>query len=123
MDVDLPECTINADEDLMSQVWVNLLHNGIKFAPENGTIGVRVSRINDRVRVLITDDGPGISESALPYIFERFYKEDKARSRSGGGSGLGLSIVKKIVDMHEGETFAYNRSPSGAAFVVDLPVS
>ena len=123
MDVDLPECTITADEDLMSQVWVNLLHNGIKFAPENGTIGVSITKINDRVRVLITDDGPGVSEEALPYIFERFYKEDKARSRSGGGSGLGLSIVKKIIDMHEGETFAYNRSPTGAAFIVDLPAS
>ena len=121
MDVDLPECAVNADEDLMSQVWVNLLHNCIKFAPEGGTIGVGLSKINDRVRVLITDDGPGISESSLPYIFERFYKEDKARTRSGGGSGLGLSIVKKIVEMHGGETFAYNRSPSGAAFAVDLP--
>ncbi|WP_372634569.1 ATP-binding protein [Cohnella sp.] len=123
MDVDLPECSLTADEDLLSQVWVNLLHNAIKFAPEGGTIGVRVSKVNDRIRVLITDDGPGISEAALPHIFERFYKEDKARTRAGGGSGLGLSIVKKIVELHGGETFAYNLSPSGAAFAVDLPFS
>ncbi|MFC4597851.1 HAMP domain-containing sensor histidine kinase [Cohnella hongkongensis] len=123
MDVDLPECAVTADEDLLSQVWVNLLHNGIKFAPEGGTIGVRLSKLNDRIRVLITDNGPGISEAALPHIFERFYKEDKARTRAGGGSGLGLSIVKKIVDMHGGTVFASNRRPTGAAFTVELPSS
>ncbi|MFC6552426.1 sensor histidine kinase [Cohnella cellulosilytica] len=123
MDVDLPECDVTADEDLMSQVWINLLHNGIKFAPEGGTIGIRLSLLNDRVRVLISDNGPGISEAALPHIFERFYKEDKARTRSSGGSGLGLSIVKKIVEMHGGTAYAYNRSPSGAVFAIELPFS
>jgi len=122
MDVDLPECRITADEDLMSQVWINLIHNGIKFAAEGGSIGVRLSKLGDRVRVQIADDGPGISATALPHIFERFFKEDKARERSAGGSGLGLSIVKKIVELHGGEAYAYNRSRSGAAFVIELPI-
>ena len=122
MDVDLPECAIVADEDLMSQVWINLLHNAIKFAPESGTVGVAIRKSNDRVRVLVTDDGPGLSPEALSRVFERFYKEDKARDRSVGGSGLGLSIVKKIVVMHGGDAFADNRPEGGASFAVELPL-
>jgi len=122
MDVDLPELTITADEDLMSQVWVNLLHNGIKFTPEGGTITVSLAKKDDRVRIVVADTGKGISAEALPHLFERFYKEDKARDRASGGSGLGLSIVKKIVEMHGGEAFAANRPSSGAAFTVVIPL-
>ncbi|TVY02385.1 two-component sensor histidine kinase [Cohnella terricola] len=122
MDVDLPEFAIVADEDLMSQVWVNLLHNSIKFTPEGGTITVTLAKKDDRLRIVVADTGKGISAEALPHLFERFYKEDKARNRANGGSGLGLSIVKKIVEMHGGEVFAANRSSSGAAFTVVMPI-
>jgi len=121
MDVELPETTIVADEDLMSQVWLNLLHNAIKFAPSGGTIGIRLSQAHNRIRVNLTDNGPGLSAESLPRVFERFYKEDKARDRSAGGSGLGLSIVKRIVGMHGGEAFAANRPSGGASFTVELP--
>ncbi|XID94663.1 sensor histidine kinase [Paenibacillaceae bacterium WGS1546] len=121
MDVELPVCSVYADEDLMSQVWINLLHNAIKFAPEGGQIRVVLARKNDLLRVTVANNGPAISESALPHLFERFYKEDKSRERAAGGSGLGLSIVKKIVDMHGGEAYAANQIGSGAMMTVDLP--
>ncbi|MFC5467531.1 ATP-binding protein [Cohnella suwonensis] len=121
MDVDLPEATIVADEDLMSQVWINLLHNSIKFTPEGGTVGVRLTTSDDRIHAVVYNSGPDISPQALPHLFERFFKEDKARERAGGGSGLGLSIVKKIVDMHDGDIAASNRPKGGAQFAVSLP--
>ncbi|MCD9021858.1 HAMP domain-containing histidine kinase [Cohnella sp. NL03-T5] len=123
MDVELPELIVTADEDLMSQVWVNLLHNSIKFTPEGGTISLQLAKQDNRIRVDISDNGIGISDEALPHLFERFYKEDKARDRSSNGSGLGLSIVKKIMDMHEGEVFAANCQDQGAKFTVLLPAN
>jgi signal transduction histidine kinase len=123
MDVDLSEVTIAADEDLMSQVWLNLLHNSIKFTPAGGTIGIALAGEAGRVRLVVTDSGPGLSEMALPHVFERFFKADPARDRSSGGSGLGLSIVKKIVEMHGGEVFADNSPRGGARFTVLLPLS
>jgi two-component system phosphate regulon sensor histidine kinase PhoR len=122
MDVELPEQIITADEDLLSQVWVNLLHNSIKFTSDGGTISIRLAKTDNRLRVEIADNGTGISEEAIPHLFERFYKEDKARDRSGSGSGLGLSIVKKIIDIHEGEVFAESHSGNGAKFTVALPI-
>ncbi|TFE22599.1 sensor histidine kinase [Cohnella luojiensis] len=121
MDVELPELTIKADEDLMSQVWVNLLHNSIKFTPEGGTISLRLTEENHQVCVRIVDSGSGISDASLPHLFERFYKEDKSRNRSGNGSGLGLSIVKKIIDMHDGQITAGNDSRLGAVFTILIP--
>jgi two-component system phosphate regulon sensor histidine kinase PhoR len=122
MDVELPDQIITADEDLLSQVWVNLLHNSIKFTPDGGTISLRLGKRDKRVLVEIADNGIGISEKALPHLFERFYKVDKARDRSSSGSGLGLSIVRKIIDMHEGEVFAESHPGKGAKFTVALPI-
>jgi signal transduction histidine kinase len=121
MEVEMPELTISADEDLMSQVWINLIHNSIKFTPEGGMIQVKLAHKNDRIHFEIVDTGKGISADSLPHLFERFYKEDKSRDREGGGSGLGLSIVKKIVDMHGGEVYASNHREWGAMFTVILP--
>ncbi|RED54697.1 sensor histidine kinase [Cohnella lupini] len=122
MEIELPELTICADEDMLSQVWVNLLHNGIKFTPESGMISIRLVQLeNNRIRFDIVDSGNGVSEEALPYLFDRFYKEDKSRDRTVAGSGLGLSIVKKIVEMHGGEVSAGNDPEFGAVFTVILP--
>lgn len=96
LDIDLPKYSLNADEDLLSQVWVNLLHNAIKFTPAGGEITVKLQ--DDAVT--IADSGIGIAAGDLVHIFERFYKADKARDRALGGNGLGLSLVKKIADLH-----------------------
>lgn len=95
VEAELEEVNVSAVKDLMSQVWTNLLHNSIKFTPQNGCIHISLRMVDEQVEVEIQDSGIGISEEDLPRIFERFYKADKARTASGGGSGLGLSLVKK----------------------------
>ena len=122
MDVSLEEGEIVADPDLMNQVWGNLIQNSIKFTPHGGTIGVRLEFANGEAAVRISDTGIGIGEEDLPRIFERFYKADKSRNRAGGGSGLGLSIVKKIVDMHHGAIDVCSALGEGTVFTVRLPV-
>jgi two-component system, OmpR family, phosphate regulon sensor histidine kinase PhoR len=122
MDVSLEEVNVVADEELMSQVWVNLLHNSVKFTPNGGSITIRMEQIGQEVIVCIADTGIGIAEEDQPHIFERFYKADKSRNRSSGGSGLGLSIVKKIVEMHHGTISMKSKPGEGAAFTVTLPV-
>ncbi|BBI33756.1 sensor histidine kinase [Cohnella abietis] len=125
MDVDLPEISVLADEDLMNQVWVNLLHNSIKFTPDNGIISLHIAKQERHIRIEIADSGIGVSDKALLHLFERFYKEDQSRERLNSGSGLGLSIVKKIIEMHGGEVTARNKAGAGtgAVFTVLLPIS
>ena len=113
-EVDLEKTLIIADEDLTSQVWINLLGNAIKFT--SGSIKIT---LRNNV-VTIADSGAGIEPSDAARIFERFYKADKARDRSLGGNGLGLSIVKKIIDMHGFEILVESERGKGAAFTVRL---
>jgi signal transduction histidine kinase len=120
-DVSLPVVTLEGNEDLLSQVWINLLHNAIKFTPENGTIRVWLTGNEDRVECSIADNGIGISPEDQIHIFERFYKVDKSRDRSLSGNGLGLSLVKKIVEMHKGMVSVKSQKGHGAEFIVTLP--
>lgn len=85
---------ITADQESMSQVWINLIHNSIKFTPSSGTISIKLKEYETLVEVRIRDTGIGISEEQKQHIFERFYKADSSRNRAYGGSGLGLAIVK-----------------------------
>ncbi len=121
--VALEKTPFSGDEGLLSQVWVNLLHNAIKFTPEAGQIIVTLERAEGGVVCRISDTGPGITEEDLMHIFERFYKADKARDRALGGSGLGLSLVKKIVELHGGTVTAQSEFDKGSTFTVTLPVS
>ncbi|MFC7395379.1 HAMP domain-containing sensor histidine kinase [Scopulibacillus cellulosilyticus] len=121
MDIDLNEATITADKDLLSQVWVNLINNSIKFTPENGTISISLWKKQNQVLVRISDSGIGISQEDAQHIFERFFKADKSRNRVRGGNGLGLSIVKKIVDMHKGTIQVDSELGKGTAFIITLP--
>ncbi|WP_027084450.1 sensor histidine kinase [Cohnella panacarvi] len=124
IDIDFPSLPITADEELLDQVWINLLNNSIKFTPVGGTISIDVTATEGGYRIEVADNGRGIPEEHLPHLFERFYKADQSRNRTGesNGSGLGLSIVRKIVEMHEGTVFAGNRAGGGAVFTVHLPV-
>jgi signal transduction histidine kinase len=122
LDVSLPATIITANEDLLSQVWINLLHNAIKFTPEEGIIGVKLACDQDEAVCTITDNGVGISPEDQLRMFERFFKADKARSRSQGGNGLGLSLVQKIVNMHSGQVTAQSELGHGSEFVVSLPL-
>jgi signal transduction histidine kinase len=122
MDVSLEELTITADEDLLSQVWINLIHNSIKFTPEAGSIGIDLHSQGDQIIFKISDTGIGISKEDQARIFERFYKADKSRTRTKAGSGLGLSIVKKIVEMHKGTAEVQSDVNLGTTFTVFLPM-
>lgn len=122
VEAELAVTEVSAVGDLMSQVWTNLLHNSIKFTPAGGCIHVELKQTGASLQVYIRDSGIGIAAEELPRIFERFYKADKARSASRGGSGLGLSLVKKIVEIHGGRVTAESRPGEGTAFTVDLPV-
>ncbi len=120
MDVSLEEVTIEGDEDLLSQLWVNLLHNSIKFTPNGGTINVMLKQANQHAVVQISDNGIGITPEEQSRIFERFYKADPSRHRTDGGSGLGLSIVKKITDIHGGLIEIESEPGEGSLFTVQL---
>jgi signal transduction histidine kinase len=117
VEVEMCKRVMHGDESLLSQVWINLLVNAIKFTPENGAIRVLL----DEDTVKIIDSGVGISKGDLPHIFERFYKVDKARDRSLGGNGLGLSLVKKIVELHDGKISASSELSKGTTFTISLP--
>jgi two-component system, OmpR family, phosphate regulon sensor histidine kinase PhoR len=121
LDASLAEVTITADEDLLSQVWINLIHNGIKFTPPGGKLCVALHPQGEAVEFTIADTGIGISPEDLEHIFERFYKADRSRTRSQEGSGLGLSIAKKIVDLHSGTIRAESQAGVGTTFIVRLP--
>ncbi len=123
MDVALDEVTVCADEDLLSQVWNNLIHNSIKFTPPNGKICVQLVRHGDKAEFSIRDTGVGISAEDQQHVFERFYKGDKSRERARGGSGLGLSIAQKIVGMHDGVIAVESQPGNGTTFTVSLPLS
>ena len=122
MDVALEEIEITADEDHLSQVWNNLIHNSIKFTPVGGRIYVDLHRQGEVIEFIITDTGIGIREADQERVFERFYKADPSRTQSSGGSGLGLAIVKKIVEIHKGSIRVQSRVGVGSVFTVRLPV-
>lgn len=109
----LPVIEVVAEKELFDQVWMNLLNNAIKFTPNGGTITIEITSDDEGISVLICDTGIGIPTEAQAHLFERFYKADKARSREEGGNGLGLSIVKKIIDMHHGSIFIESEEHKG----------
>ena len=111
---------IHADEDLLNQVFINLLDNAIKYTPRNGKITIRSCENNNRLVTTITDTGVGIPHESLSRVFERFYRVDKARSRNQGGTGLGLAIVKHIVESHGGEVMVVSEVGKGSTFGVSF---
>ena len=101
----IDEVYVMADSDRIYQVFVNLISNALKYTDKNGEVQISLIKKGDRAEVLIKDNGEGISKEDLPLIFERFYRVDRSRSRLTGGAGIGLSIVKAIVDRHGGEIY------------------
>ena len=118
--LDLPKTDFCGNEGLLSQVWVNLLANAIKFTPPDGEIQVRIHQEGSAVNCEIRDTGIGIDPVDLPRIFERFYKADKSRTRADGGNGLGLAISKKIVELHGGTISVQSKLGEGTTFLVRL---
>jgi len=112
---------IQADPDRIVQVIYNLINNAIKYTQEKGQIRINFNENKDQVIFSITDNGFGIPNEELPFIFERFYRADKSRNRDTGGSGIGLAIVKSIIQAHQGEIEAISTLDVGSTFTVKLP--
>lgn len=113
------ETGICGNEEMLKQVWINLLDNAIKFSPAGGKIGIRVREDADGVSVRISDQGTGISPAAKAHIFDKFYQEDMSHSVSG--NGLGLAIVEKIIRLHNGN-ISVRSSDKGSVFEVCIPM-
>ncbi|MDA3128655.1 ATP-binding protein [Aliibacillus thermotolerans] len=111
------------DPDRIEQVMTNLIHNAIRHTDKDGTVRITVEAKKEGTKVSVKDDGTGIPEEDLPYVFERFYKADKARTRSNGGTGLGLAIAKNIVEAHGGEISVHSKLGEGALFRFFLPAT
>jgi signal transduction histidine kinase len=107
---------------LQQAIW-NLLSNAVKFTGENGSIEVRLEKSGDRARISVSDNGIGIEEEFLPYVFERFRQADASSTRAFGGLGLGLAIARHIVEMHGGSVRAESMGKThGATFTIELPL-
>jgi two-component system, OmpR family, sensor histidine kinase ArlS len=110
---------MKGDKDKIRQLLLILIDNAIKYSKE--PIDVRIRPNKNGIKLEVTDYGIGVPESEIPYMFERFYRVDEARHRSTGGSGLGLSIAKKIVDIHEGNVEVYSKPGNGTTISIQLP--
>jgi len=112
---------LTADRDQLHQVMLNLLSNALKYTRAGDTVSVTLIGEPESVIIKVRDTGVGIPEADLPYIFDRFYRADKSRSRKSGGSGIGLTIVKSIVTAHQGSITASSQLNAGTEFVMTLP--
>ncbi|WP_245583479.1 ATP-binding protein [Paenibacillus assamensis] len=123
---DAPPVSLNLrmDLDRMTQVLDNIIYNAVKFTPTGGKISIRFQYVVSKscIHISINDTGVGIDSEDLPYIFDRFYKKDKSRNSAVGGSGLGLSIAKEIVELHHGRIWAQSAYGQGSTFHIELPV-
>ncbi|HVQ17323.1 MAG TPA: ATP-binding protein, partial [Vicinamibacterales bacterium] len=114
---------VNGDPARLQQVVWNLLSNAVKFTPKGGQIQVLLERVNSQVALSVSDNGEGIPQEFLPYVFERFRQADQTTTRSFGGLGLGLSIVKHLVELHGGIVRVKSEGRGqGASFIVELPL-
>ena len=113
---------ISGDADRLQQIVWNLLTNAVKFTPKAGKIQVKVQRIDSHVEIVVSDSGVGISKEFLPYVFDRFRQADASTTRIHGGLGLGLSIVRQLVDLHGGSVSVQSEGEgTGASFTITLP--
>jgi two-component system, OmpR family, sensor histidine kinase BaeS len=110
-----------ADRTRVAQVITNLLQNALRYTPEDSQVYLSVQEDQGMVAIRVRDTGTGIPEESLPYLFDRFYKADKSRSRGETGSGLGLAIARKLAELNGGELFAANDPAGGAVFTLKIP--
>jgi signal transduction histidine kinase len=109
------------DNIKLKQLFSNLIDNAIKYTPNEGEIGLSIQPETDRVKIILKDTGVGIPSDDLPYLFDRFYRVDKSRSRQSGGTGLGLSICQWIVKAHQGTIKVESHLHQGTTITVIFP--
>ncbi len=117
-DLDFEEYTVLANEDMLKQVWFNLIDNAVKFSEKDSEIGIKIRLINHALRVSVSNDGTSISDEEKEKIFNKFYKGDSATSRES--NGIGLSIVRRIVELHEGKITVDSKDGVNT-FTVEIP--
>ena len=115
---DLP--FVYGDIGMIERALSNLIDNAVRYTPDHGEVSVELERQQDRVQVRVSDTGRGIPPDDLPYVFDRFYRVDKSRSRSSGGPGLGLAISKKILEAHRSDVSVQSAMDVGTTFSFDL---
>ena len=116
-----PGLLVAGDADRLAQVLDNLLDNAIRFAPDRSTITIKLDRAGDQAECLVHDAGPGVPAEHLPFIFERFYRVDAARSRAAGGAGLGLAIARALITAHGGRISAESAAGHGTTITFSVP--
>ncbi|HEV2883335.1 MAG TPA: response regulator [Pyrinomonadaceae bacterium] len=123
-DIDPAGCSVSGDANRLQQIFWNLFSNAVKFTPEGGEVRVGVEVKESRARISVTDSGVGISPDFLPYIFDRFRQADGSTTRVHGGLGLGLSIVKHLVQLHKGSIEVESEGQEkGSRFTIELPLA
>ena len=114
-------CTVRADRGAMRQILLNLLDNAVKYGPVSQTVTVRLERSGERVRLSVEDQGPGVPSVHRDRVFEPFYRLEHGTESAVAGSGIGLAVVRELVEMHGGQTWVESAAGGGARFVVELP--
>ena len=121
--VDIDQLQVNGDRDRLKQVLLNLMGNAIQYTPQGGDVILGLTKIGEQARIIVRDTGPGIPAEDLPFIFERFYRAEKSRTRSKtSGFGLGLSIAQWIVENHGGTIKVESKEGQGTTFAIWLPL-
>lgn len=108
------------DMDYLKRIFVNILSNSIKYTNENGSVSVSLEQINDKIRIIVKDTGIGIPKEDLKFIFERFYRSDISRNRHTGGTGIGLTITKALVEAHEGTIKIDSEVGKGTSVIIEF---
>lgn len=119
---ELASALITSDYDLMELAVFNILDNAVKYSSPPARIEMILRKVGGEIHLSIRDQGIGIPEADLPHIFDRFYTVDRARSRKSGGAGLGLSIVKTVIEKHQGKTTVSSELEKGSVFTIELPL-
>jgi len=119
LDIDLDKVSIIGNEDLLQQVWLNIIGNAIKFTEKGGTIGIKLMDLQDKIVIKASDNGVGMNEETQRHIFDKFYQGDK--SHLSEGNGLGLSLVKRIIELCDGEIKVRSKLNYGTTFTIELP--
>jgi len=115
---------VNVDAGRITQVLLNLLGNALQYTPSGGRVAVSARREGGELVIAVQDSGIGLSSEHLPHVFERFYRVDKSRSRAGGGSGVGLTIARHLVEAHGGRLWAASPGPGkGSTFTFTLSLA
>lgn len=117
------QVSIKGDKNLLRNLMLNLLRNAIQYTAKGGDISVSLDQSKGMAIISVSDTGIGIPPEALPQIFNRFYRVDKARSRESGGSGLGLAICQQIVDSHRGTLQVSSKINKGSTFIIKFPLA